>query len=164
MDNDNQAPDVSGKATPAEYLAPGDDEEKKGLMIGAIVGIVLIIILTIAFLVFLLTAPAGVTERIRDVFIIFLAIQSLLIGIVMIVLIVQLSQLINLLQNEVRPILESTNETVSNLRGTTEFLSDNLVEPVMKANEYSASIRQFMQALGLVRRSGKSSSDKKANK
>jgi hypothetical protein len=151
MEENNQAPEVSTHVTPEEYLAPGSDEQKKGVMIGAILGIVLIVIVTIAFLVFLLIAPPGVTARIRDIFIIFLAIQSLLIGIVMVVLIVQLSQLINLLRNEVKPILDSTNETVNNLRGTTEFLSDNLVEPVMKANEYSASARQFFSALGMFK-------------
>lgn len=159
MEENNKPPEVGTHVTPEEYLAPGSDEDKKGVMIGAILGIVLIIIVTIAFLVFLLVAPPGVTARIRDIFIIFLAIQSLLIGIVMIVLIVQLSQLTNLLRNEVKPILDSTNETVNNLRGTTEFLSDNLVEPVMKANEYSASARQFISAMGMFRRSGRKSSE-----
>jgi len=142
------------RVTPDHYLATGSDDDKKGVMIGVIVGVVLIILLTIAFFIFLLVADPGVTAHIRDVFIIFLAIQSLLVGLVMIILIIQLAQLINLLQNEVKPILDSTNETVSNLRGTTEFLSDNLVEPVMKANEYSASLRQLLLFLGLVRRTG----------
>lgn len=136
---------------PEGYLASGSDEEKKGVMIGAILGITLIIILTIAFIVFLLLADPVVTAKIRDVFIIFLAIQSLLIGFVMVILIIQLSKLINLLQNEVKPILESTNETVSNLRGTTEFLSNNIVEPVIKANEYTAGIRQFFNSIGSQR-------------
>lgn len=136
---------------PDQYLASGSDEEKKGVMIGAILGITLILILTIAFIVFLLFAPPQVTAKIRDVFIIFLAIQSLLIGFVMVILIIQLSKLINLLQNEVKPILDSTNETVSNLRGTTEFLSDNLVGPIIKANEFTASFRQLFNSIGSQR-------------
>jgi len=60
--------------------------------------------------------------------------------------------LINLLQNEIKPILDSTNETVSNLRGTTVFLSDNLVGPVIKLNEYLAGITQFIQVIGLMRK------------
>ena len=142
------------RVTPDQYLSSGSDEEKKGVMIGVIVGVVVIILITIAFFIFLLLSEPGVTAHIRDVFIIFLAIQSLLIGLVMIILIIQLAQLINLLQNEVKPILDSTNETVSNLRGTTEFLSDNLVEPVMKANEVSASMKQLLLFLGLIRRTG----------
>jgi hypothetical protein len=64
---------------------------------------------------------------------------------------VQLARLINLLQNEIKPILDSTNETVSTLRGTTEFLGNNLVEPVIKMNEYSAGIQQALKMIGLIR-------------
>ena len=148
----------SSRVPPEEYLAAGDsgtDEQSKKIMIGVILGVVFIIILTIAFIVFLLTAPAAVTTRIRDVFIIFLAIQSLLVGVVMIVLVIQLSQLINLLRNEIKPILESTNETVSNLRGTATFLSDNLVEPVMKANEYRASLSRLVELLNFSKKTDK---------
>src|SRR5574340_998953 len=60
-----------------------------------------------------------------------------------IVLILQLAALINLLQNEIKPILDSTNDTVNNLRGTTQFLSNNLVEPVLKLNEYLAGMKKF---------------------
>ncbi len=62
---------------------------------------------------------------------------------------IQLARLIVLLQNEIKPILDSTNEAVSNLRGTTIFLSDNLVEPVIKLNEYLAGFSQLVGVLGL---------------
>jgi hypothetical protein len=65
------------------------------------------------------------------------------------------TRLINLLQNEIRPILDSTNETVSTLRGTTAFLSNNLVEPVIKLNEYLAGFSQLLQVMGLGRKSTK---------
>jgi len=60
--------------------------------------------------------------------------------------------LINLLQNEVKPILDATNETVNTLRGTTTFLSENLVEPVIKLNSYLAGIQRVLKLLGLKRR------------
>jgi hypothetical protein len=60
-----------------------------------------------------------------------------------VVLVIQFASLINLLQNEVKPILQSTSETVNTLRGTTEFLSENLVEPVIKLNSYLAGLRKF---------------------
>jgi hypothetical protein len=90
--------------------------------------------------------------RIRDVFIIFMALESLLIGFVLVILIVQLARLMNLIQNEVKPILDSTNETVNNLRGTTAFLSANLVEPVIKLNEYLAALQKFTEILGIGRK------------
>jgi hypothetical protein len=45
----------------------------------------------------------------------------MLTGLALTILIIQIARLTNLLENEVKPILNSTNETVSNLRGTTKF-------------------------------------------
>jgi hypothetical protein len=110
-----------------------------------------LLVILIAFSLFYLLQPTTDTARIRDIFIIFLAIESLLIGLTLVVLMIQLAKLLNLLQNEIRPIVESTNETVSNLRGTTTFLSDNLVEPVIKVNEFTAGFRQLIAVIGLTR-------------
>ena len=78
---------------------------------------------------------------------IVIAVESMVIGLVLIILVVQLAKLINLLQNEIKPILDSTNETVSTLRGTTEFLSNNLAEPVIKLNEYFAGLQSFLKII-----------------
>ena len=75
--------------------------------------------------------------------------NHLFLGIILVVLIIQLARLINLLQNDIQPILDSTNETVSTLRGTTAFLSENVVEPVIKMNEYMAGITKALAVLGL---------------
>jgi len=64
------------------------------------------------------------------------------------------------LQNEIKPILDSINETTANLRGTTTFLSDSLVEPVIKLNEYLAGFMQTLAILGLIRKGTKSNPKK----
>jgi ABC-type dipeptide/oligopeptide/nickel transport system permease component len=92
------------------------------------------------------------TDKIRDIFIIFMALESLLIGVALIVLIVQFASLINLLQNEVRPILDATNETVNHLRGTAEFLGENVVEPVIKLNGYLAGMQRMLELLGVKKK------------
>lgn len=108
--------------------------------------IIVVVILLVALVgggVFLLaSAPEGTTAKVRDIFIIFMALVSLVLGVGLIVLILQLATLINLLQNEIKPILDTTNETVNHLRGTTQFLSNNLVEPVLKLNEYLAGLKK----------------------
>lgn len=108
--------------------------------------------------IYILLQPATPTERIRDVFIIFMALESLILGLVLVILIIQLARLINLLQNEIKPILDATNDTINNLRGTTAFLSDNLIEPVIKLNEYLAGFQQVFRVIGLAR--GKSKANK----
>jgi hypothetical protein len=72
-----------------------------------------------------------------------MAFESLIIGVALVILVIQVASLINLLQNEVRPILKSTSETVDTLRGTTAFLSENMVEPVIKLNSYLAGLKKL---------------------
>jgi hypothetical protein len=102
--------------------------------------------------IYFLLQPGTPTDRIRDVFIIIVALESLVIGVALIVLIVQLASLINLLQNEVRPILSSTSETVNNLRGTVQFLGENLVEPVIKLNGYLAAMSRVIELIGIKKK------------
>jgi len=87
----------------------------------------------------------------RDIFIILMALETILIGVALTILIIQIARLTNLLENEVKPILDSTNETISNLRGTTKFLSDNLVEPVIKLNEILAVFQRVTDILKLTK-------------
>ncbi|HPH94876.1 MAG TPA: hypothetical protein PKW33_01410 [Anaerolineaceae bacterium] len=110
-----------------------------------IIGVVALVLLAafILSIVYLMN-PSSPTSTIRDIFIIFMALESLVIGVVLVILCIQLAILINLLQNEIKPILNSTNETVSTLRGTVTFLSDNLAEPVIKLNEYMAGLKKFI--------------------
>jgi len=117
-------------------------------MIAVIAGVVILLVLLVLAIIYLLQ-PASPTDRIRDVFIIIVAFETLLIGVALIILIIQLASLINLLQNEVRPILNATSETVNNLRGTAEFLGENMVEPVIKLNGYLAGMSRVIELMGL---------------
>jgi hypothetical protein len=121
------------------------------IVIVAVVAAILILALLVVAIVLLLQ-PGVPTDRIRDVFIIVVAFETLVIGVALIVLLVQIASLINLLQNEVRPILESTSETVKTLRGTAAFLSESVVEPVIKLNGYLASLQRVLELMGVKRR------------
>ena len=115
--------------------------------------VVVISLLVIAGLVtgtiFLLKADAATAEKIRDIFIIFMAFESILIGAALVILAIQLAVLINLLQNEIKPILDSTTEAINTIRGTANFMSNNLVEPVIKLNEYVAALRKIVSFIRL---------------
>jgi hypothetical protein len=123
-----------------------DQQSSKGMIIAAAVVMVAVIIL-IAATVWLMTSSVETTAKVRDVFIIFMALESLVIGVALVILIVQLATLINLLQNEIKPIISTTNETVNTLRGTVTFLSENLTEPVIKFNSYMAGAKQFFDLM-----------------
>lgn len=126
-----------------ELSVENSDSSNKGKMVGIIIAIIVILTLIIFSLVSLFRADLETTSKVRDIFIIIMALESLLLGVALIILIIQIAVLINVLKNEIKPILDTTNETVNHLRGTTTFLSNNLVEPVMKMNEYSAGLKRF---------------------
>lgn len=136
--------------------APANDEElarqqirRQRWMVVGFVAAILVILAAIAAAIFGLTRDAETTSNIRDIFIIFMAFESLIIGAALVILVIQVASLTNLLQNEIKPILKATTDTVNNLRGTTEFLSENLVEPVIKLNSYLAGLRKILDLFKL---------------
>ncbi len=147
--NPAEEPKALPPATPQAEPAPAAEEEvlTKGQIAMIVIAIVILVAAIIGALVFLYTKGPDVTGRVRDIFIIFMAFESLIIGVALIILIVQLALLTNLLQNEIKPIINSTNETVNTVRGTATFLSDNLAEPVIKLNEYLAYIKKVTDLL-----------------
>jgi len=137
-----------------QATSPEDIEREKQMrrtMTGVIIGaVVLLGLLGVA--IYFLLQPTSPTDKIRDIFIIVVALESLIIGVALVVLIVQLASLINLLQNEVRPILKATTDTVNNLRGTAEFLGENVVEPVIKLNGYLAGLYRMLELMGVKKK------------
>lgn len=86
-------------------------------------------------------------SSVRDLSIIILAFESIVIGILLGVLIVAVTKLIRMLREEVLPILYSTQETLGTIRGTTTFVSDRVVQPVVKVSSYTAGVRQAVSVL-----------------
>jgi hypothetical protein len=141
-------PETTHTPTPEELER---EKQMKRTMIGVTIGAVIILAFLIAGVIYLLQ-PASPTDKIRDIFIILVALESFVIGVALIVLVIQLASLINLLQNEVRPILKATTETVNNLRGTAEFLGENVVEPVIKLNGYLAGLYRMLELMGVKKK------------
>ena len=135
---------------PPPLAAAHPQKKNTAIILGAIALVVLLLVLLLLSISFMVSNPAT-TETLRDVAIILLALEGLLIGFALVVLIVQLARLTVLLENEVKPILESTNETISTLRGTTTFLSNNLADPVIRANSAASAVRRALELLRLIR-------------
>jgi len=120
-------------------------EENKVKVIAAGIGLAIVIVL--GLVIFLLTRSAAATALVRDIMIIFLAFTSWLIGVMLFVLIYYIAELTKLLRDEIKPLLESANETMDTLRGTTVFMSENVVEPTIKASSTIAGARRIIEVL-----------------
>lgn len=89
---------------------------------------------------------------IRDVAIIVLAVESLVIGVLLIILMLQIRGLARMIQEEVQPILESTRETATTIRGTTVFLNETFVRPLISAAGYASAANRVISVLARRRR------------
>jgi uncharacterized protein YoxC len=149
---EQQTPPPAPQLTPEQLAELREQERKQKQTMAAVIIAGVVIFLALLILAIYLMQPSTPTDKIRDVFIIVVALESLVIGVALIVLIVQLASLINLLQNEVRPILNATNETVNTLRGTVEFLGEEVIEPVMKLSGYMAGLTRMLELMGIKKK------------
>lgn len=127
-----------------------DPESEQGTDTRKIIGIALIGVVLVAIVGLtiwgLVTHPI-LTSVFRDISIIVLALVTLIIGIFLIVLIFQLQSLIVLLRDEIRPILDSANETANTVRGTTTFMSDAVVTPLIQVASLASGVAKTFRTL-----------------
>jgi hypothetical protein len=88
-----------------------------------------------------------VAAAIRDIAIIIIAIQSIVIGVLLGVLVWQVWRLVKMLQSEIQPIVKDAQETVSTVRGTATFVSDSVVNPVVKTTSTLVGMRRTVSSL-----------------
>jgi hypothetical protein len=114
---------------------------KKMVMIGAgglIGAIVIVLILGVILAATNSTTIATIVQIVRDIVIILLALEGVLIVLALAILILQVARLINLLQTEVKPVLDNAQETMKTAQGTMEFVTNNVAEPIIKASGFLA--------------------------
>ncbi|MFC1936617.1 hypothetical protein ACFLYP_03005 [Chloroflexota bacterium] len=123
-----------------------EERQQKKLAVGLVIGFV-VLITALALIVFYLLQDSARTSLYRDIMVVLMSLEMLLIFTAAGLLILQVTRLINLTQNEIKPLLEAANETIYTLRGTATFISDSFVEPVIKFNSYVAAIRRMIDLL-----------------
>ncbi len=94
----------------------------------------------------------SIVATIRDIAIIILALETLVIGAILIVLIWDVRNLAKMLQNDIKPILQSADETARTVRGTATFVSDNFVTPLVRVSSFTSGV---LEALRIIAGRGK---------
>ena len=118
-----------------------------GYVVAGVIVTLIVAVAFIALLVYLANNYADTILVVRDIFIIALGLMSCLSGIVLILLLIAVTRLVNMLEFELKPILMKTNETLGTIRGTTVFMSQNVVRPMTTASSYMAGIRRGVNTL-----------------
>lgn len=137
------------ETTPVEIpeAEPPPEGSLSTRQIAGLVLIAIVLLVVISIMIYGLVTHPILTSILRDISIIALALVTMIIGLFMIVLIFQLQSLIALLRDEVRPILNSANQTADTVRGTTTFVSDAVVSPMIQVVSFAAGVGQTFRTL-----------------
>jgi len=136
-----------------EDKAPMDPRAKK--MIGiAIIAVVVIGLALLGAGYFLYWRP-DMTIFLRDIAVIILAFETLVVIFFLLVMTVLLISVILTLEREIKPVLNATSETIYTVRGTTTFVSDTVVSPIMTVASIVGAVKGAAQAIAGLRPKGR---------
>ena len=136
-----------------EARTPMDPRAQKIIVIVSLAFVVIVALLVVAG--FFLYARPQATTFLRDVAVIILAFETLVVIFFLGVMTVLLIYVILTLEREIKPMLKATSETVYTVRGTTTFVSDTVVSPIMKAASIVGAVKGAAQALTGLRPKGR---------
>jgi len=115
--------------------------------------IVLLFVIGLLFALFSdVQATAPRIQIIRDIFIIVMSLEFVLIIAAIAIFILQIARIVNLLQSEVKPVLDNAQDAVNTAKGTVEFVGNNVTEPVVRTGAFLAGAGVFVREVGGIRR------------
>jgi hypothetical protein len=98
-------------------------------------------------------AVAG-TARLRDMSIILMAAGAILGIILMLIIAILLAVIVIVVYDRIVPILEQINraigeaaDTVQTVRGTTTFIGEKMVNPVIEVSSYASGVRRILKGI-----------------
>jgi hypothetical protein len=126
--------------------------DKRPIIYGVIFAVVFVLIF-LAIGVWLFFNPVA-TAILRDIFIIYLGLGAfviilLLIALVVITayLVIKVNDLVQLLDREIKPVLLKLQDTAGTVQGTTTFIRDHAVRPIISTVSTYAAARAVFRAL-----------------
>jgi hypothetical protein len=126
--------------------------DKRPIIYGVIFAVVFVLIF-LAIGVWLFYHPVA-TTILRDIFIIYLGLGAfviilLLIALVVITayLVIKVNDLVQLLDREIKPVLLRLQDTAGTVQGTTTFISDQAVRPIIATASTFAATRAIFRSL-----------------
>jgi hypothetical protein len=126
--------------------------DKRPLLFGVMVALVVTVVF--GFIGWWLFVHPVAAVILRDIFIIFLGLGVFLVILLLIAMVVittylvlKINDLIHLLDREIRPMLAQLQETTKTVQGTTTFISDQAVRPVIATASVVAATQAIFRSL-----------------
>jgi len=94
------------------------------------------------------------TVRFRDMSFIVMAAGGILGIVLMLIIAILLAAIVIVVYDRIIPILEGINraigeaaDTVQNVRGTTRFLGEKMVKPMIEVSSYASGVRRILKGI-----------------
>lgn len=88
-----------------------------------------------------------ISATVRDIAIILVAIEILIMNGLLIVLVWQVWRLIKMVSAELKPVIKDGQETVGTVKGSAEFVSASFISPLISASSRLAGLRRSAQVM-----------------
>jgi hypothetical protein len=138
------------ESAPAE-ISPGLSASRLPAIIAGVAAVVILAAL-IAVGVLLFNHPQTAAV-LRDIFIVLLGVQSMIIGLLVVAMLVTLIymalkiyDLTQFVENELRPILRRADDIMRTVHSRTVFISDTAVKPVIDVMGYVSAVKSIIRS------------------
>lgn len=88
-----------------------------------------------------------ISAVLRDIIIILVGLTNIALFVLLGILVWQLWQLIKMIRTELKPIIDDTQETVGTVRGTADFVSQSVVDPMVRTSSRVAGFRRSIRVM-----------------
>lgn len=146
---------VPGSAEVRASTQNGKTQFRRVILLMTVVPLGIFALIFIIAVIVSLSNVQGAAEAIRmlrDLMLIFVALELALIFVSLSLVLVQVARLVNLLTEEVAPILETTQETVQTAQNTVEFAGHNVVGPFIDLASFAVGALSLVSGLFGLRR------------
>ena len=117
--------------------------KKWAIIGGSIAAIVLLIIIVVLYIL----GEGRPTPRLRDISIVFISLFAVISTIPLAGILGAILWLVLTLRNRVIPLLETLTATAARLRGTTEFVTEQAVQPIISVAGTMARMRAMTRTV-----------------
>ncbi len=138
--------EYAGSPTAEDERSEKGSRTKLYAILAGLAMLVLTILLTIG-LYALGDSSQSALERLRDIAVIYIVLMCLILVILMAAVTAALIYLILQIKSQVIPMLQELTGTINRVRGTTEFITDEAVKPVISA---AGKVAQWKAMLKVV--------------
>jgi hypothetical protein len=118
---------------------------KKWAIIGGIIGV--IVLAVIIALLYIGDSPYPITHRLRDISIVFISLFAVIATLLLAAIVGAILWLVLTLRNRVIPLLETLTATLNRVKGTTEFVSEQAVQPIISVAGTMARMRAMTRTV-----------------